>query len=529
MNLRHGHLWQRLGLTIVSGIVATSYAPAALAAPVDEQGAQSDSSIADSQVSRSEEEAQSGSAAVDQTSARDADTAEAATASSEEKAEEGGSAQVLTFPGTSGPTRIHILSTAGAADAILLESRGVFAMIDGGEGVGAPDGSDPRYPWRDGIEGAAKGDTDWVFGYLRRNGVTSSNLAFYLGTHAHSDHIDNADDIIYKYRPKVILSPEYSDEWITDDNSLWDNQYVYDHLVTAANWAVDSYGATFIQRLDGYNTHIALGGADIQMIPFDADEYYKTRGTTDANLMGWGTKVTANGHTAFLAADLMSTESDWETPNGFEDRIADEVGEVDMLKAGHHGAESSNSIPFMQKLHPGAIIQTGMSDDSPDRLSFLVLHGDTKWFPMGDIRDSIKVPALICEFSGDGITYDGVSNSEWGHEYESETPRVWWFKAGRPAATTGWWDGPSGNRYYFNNSASAVVDQWLDVDSISYHFDATGALIEQKDADGNVTVVTTASSGSSATPIPSLWWFIAGGGALVVLAGGAVFLRRCKG
>ena len=43
-----------------------------------------------------------------------------------------------------------------------------------------------------------------------------------------------------------------------------------------------------------------------------------------------------------------------------------------MLKAGHHGAESSNSIPFMQKLHPGAIIQTGMSDDSPDRLSFLV-------------------------------------------------------------------------------------------------------------------------------------------------------------
>ena len=113
MNLRHGHLWQRLGLTVVSGIVATFLAPAALAAPVDEQGAQSDSGITDSQVSRSEEEAQSGSAAVDQASARDADTAEAATASSEERAEEGGIAQVLTFPGTSGPTRIHILSTAG--------------------------------------------------------------------------------------------------------------------------------------------------------------------------------------------------------------------------------------------------------------------------------------------------------------------------------------------------------------------------------------------------------------------------------
>lgn len=346
-------------------------------------------------------------------------------------------------------------------------------------------------------------------------------MAFYLGTHAHSDHIANADEIIYKYRPKVILSPEYSDAWITDENGLWDNQYVYDHLVNAANWAVDSYGATFIQRTDGYNTHITLGDADLQMIPFDVDEYYKTRGTSDANLMGWGVKVTANGHTAFLASDLMSTESDWETPNGFEDRIADEVGEVDMLKVGHHGAESSNSIPFMAKLHPGAIIQTGQADDSPDRLSFLVLHGDTQWFPMGDIWDSIEVPALVCEFSADGITYDGVANSEWGHEYESETPRAWWFKAGRPAATTGWYDGPSGRRYYFNDSASAVADQWLDIDGVSYHFDATGALIEQKEADGTVTSV----SGSS-TPSPTRWWAISGGVLLVVLAGGVALLRR---
>ena len=33
--------------------------------------------------------------------------------------------------------------------------------------------------------------------------------------------------------------------------------------------------------------------------------------------MSKGVKVTANGHTAFLASDLMSTESDWDTPNGF--------------------------------------------------------------------------------------------------------------------------------------------------------------------------------------------------------------------
>lgn len=232
--------------------------------------------------------------------------------------------------------------------------------------------------------------------------------------------------------------------------------------------------------------------------------------------MGWGVKVASIGHTAFLASDLMSTESDWETPNGFEDRIADEVGEADMLKAGHHGAESSNSIPFMPKLHPGAIIQTGQADDSPDRLSFLVLHDDTLWFPMGDIWDSIEAPALVCELSDDGITYVGVENSEWGHEYETETPRAWWFKAGRPTVTTGWCDGPSGNRYYFNNSASAVADQCLNIDGVSYHCDATGAMATGWIQDGGSwyymsetgTMVTGWLNGGSS------WYYLTGSGAM---------------
>ena len=84
-------------------------------------------------------------------------------------------------------------------------------------------------------------------------------------------------------------------------------------------------------------------------------------------------------------------------------------------------------------------------------------------------------------------------------------------------------DGPSGNRYYFNNSSSAVADQWLDIDGISYHFDATGALIEQKEASGTVTAV---SSDTASTPSPTRWWAIGGGAVLVILAGVALILRR---
>ena len=420
---------------------------------------------------------------------------------------------VLTFPAATGEqTKIFILST-DSSDAILIESGGWYGIIDGGEDADLPDGSDPRYPVRTGTAAAAGSTTEWLMQYLDDQGVN--------GTHAHSDHIANADAIIYKYRPKVILRPEYSDERITDENSLWDNQYVYDHLVNAANWAVDTYGATFIQKLDGYNTHITLGGADLQMIPFDVDEAYKIGGTSDANLMGWGTKVLASGHSAFLAADLMSTESDWETPNGFEDRIAAEVGEVDMLKAGHHGAESSNSVPFMATLHPGAIIQTGDASHSPDRLSFLVLHGETKWFPMGNIWDSMNVPALVCVFADDEIQYDGVADAQWGHEYESETPRAWWFQAGRPAATTGWWDGPSGNRYYFDGSASALANQWAVIDGATYHFDATGAL--------DATASTLTGSGVAGSFAASSWWYVLLGAALTALAGAGVAIAGRAG
>ena len=508
MNLRYGHWCQRLGLTIVSGIVATFLAPAALAAPIDEQEAQSDSSIADSQVSRSEEEAQSGSAAVDQASARDADSVDAATASSEERAEEGGSAHVLTFPGASGPTRIHFLSTQGAADAILLESRGVFAMIDGGEGLGAPDGSDPRYPWRDGIEDPSKGDTEWVLGYMRRHGVTSSNLAFYLGTHAHSDHIDNADDIIYEFHPQVILTPEYSDEWITDKSRLWDNQWCYDNMMTAARWAASAYGATVMQHVNDDDTHIQLGDMDVQLIPVDPDENYKKVGVRDANLIAYTAKVSAFGSSAYLAADL-------EARGGYEDRIAPIVGHVDLLKAGHHGMASSNFPAFMEALSPSMIVQTGPKWFTPDSLTDSVIHGDTSWAPTLDLWSAGSIPAVVATFTtSSGISYNDLSAASWGHEYGGVAPRAWWFKGARPSATTGWWQGRSGYWYYFAGKPSAEASAWINDGGQWYWMDATGAMTTGWIHDGKAWYYLDSAghpSGSGWSFIDGSWYYLSGG------------------
>ena len=402
-------------------------------------------------------------------SAESAELADETAASPEEESTDGVDAQVYTFPGTDGPTRIHILTTTGSADAILLESRGVFAMIDGAEGVGAPDGKDPRYPLREGVVNAALGDTDWVLGYMSSYGVTSSNLAFYLGTHAHSDHIDNADEIIRKFQPKVILSPEYSHAWITDKSRLWDNQWVYDNMMAAARWAQSTYGASIVQNINDYNTHIALGDMDVQIIPTDPAENYKKTGVRDANLIAYTAKVNAFGHSAYLAADL-------EAGSGYEDRIAPIVGHVDMLKAGHHGLPSSNSSSFMKALSPFMIAQTGPEWYTPDNLTQSVIHGESSWVPLMDMWSSAHIPSLIATFNPAGISYNDLSAASWGHEYGLENPHAWWFKGGRPAATTGWWKGSSGS-WYFMAESGKMVTGWLRDGDAWYFMQSSGSMV----------------------------------------------------
>ena len=473
VNIYHRKLQRFIGMTALSGLVATSLAPASFAAPSDSQGTKSETQV---------------------------------------------SATILSYPGSDGPTRIHFITTTGTADAILLESRGVFGMIDGGEGVGAPNGSDPRYPKRLGITPAEQGDTDWVLGYMADHGVTSSNLAFYLGTHAHSDHIDNADDIIKKFHPKVILSPEYSDKWITNPNGLWDNQWIYDNMINAAKWAHNTYGAQLIQHADGYNTHVQLGDMDVQIIPFDPEENYKKKGTTDANLMGWGAKVSAYGHSAFLASDLMDTETDWVTHNGFEGRVASAVSHVDLLKAGHHGQRSSNFAPFMEALSPSMIVQTGSEKLSPDSLTDPVIHGSATWVPMEELWLSARIPSLMTTFDSTGISSNDVSTAQWGHEYDAQTPRARWFKGGRPAATTGWWQGRTGAWYYFADAPIAEASAWVSSSGQWYWVDQTGAMVTDAWVSSGGSWYRVGATGEMVTgwvQVDGSWYYMGTSGQMV--------------
>lgn len=361
---------------------------------------------------------------------------------------------VTTRPdGSIGNDKVHILSLSGA-DCIVVESNGHFGIVDAGDDNDYPDGSDPRYPWRANI--ATWGQEDQVRPYLDSLGVNSSNLDFFIGTHPHSDHIGWADTLIHRYHPKHIYTPVYDDSYSVSDavNPLWDNQKVYDDLVTAATWAQGAYGATFDQHVKpGQGDLIQMGDMLVQIIPLSPDEEYAHPGKlTNTNLISYTAKITAHGRSAYLSADLESGE-------GKEDYVAGVVGHVDWLKAGHHGLSTSNSESFLDALSPSLVMNTGFEFHAPDRLGLPALRGRYEWFEAYSMRNA-GIPALIGTFTPSGITHPDM-NVGMGHTFASTTPHTYWFHNGKPTPTRGWWKGFYDGWHYFDGSVSAVENGWV--------------------------------------------------------------------
>lgn len=148
---------------------------------------------------------------------------------------------------------------------------------------------------------------DQLWGYREGIGVKSTNVNFYQGTHAHSDHIGAADVVIECFKLQRVYTPEYSDAWITDPARLRDNQYVYDQVIAVADRAGTEYGAPLIQHLDPAapvapdesasptaSPEFDFGDMHIEIVNYDED-YKAPPYVSDANLMAWGAKSPPTG------------------------------------------------------------------------------------------------------------------------------------------------------------------------------------------------------------------------------------------
>lgn len=239
------------------------------------------------------------------------------------------------FTNEAGDDRIHFLDT-GNSDAILLESNGEFALIDAGEGS-----NNPRKTV------AYKGYEQDVISYLKSIATGSDgevNLKFILGTHTHYDHIGAFGAVISDNNIEIEKAyfKEF-DEDIAKDYEIerWKINEI--HKSTLA--ALSEKGVPVEHNIP---EKMKFGDFDLELFNTVTPSELNGEGENASSI---GIKVIKGEKTAFLASDITKS-------CGLEQILGNKIGNVDLLKAGHHGYFGSSSPSFLRKLRPEIIIVT---------------------------------------------------------------------------------------------------------------------------------------------------------------------------
>lgn len=218
----------------------------------------------------------------------------------------------------SGQTSVTFLDV-GQGDSVLICQDGEFCLID----AGTPDSADS------------------LVAALRAAGV--DELAYLVMTHPHADHIGGMPQVLESFDTGLLILPdltEYDEESAGLDRTL----------AAAADNGVPMYVA-----LDGDT--FTLGGGTLTVLQA-GEQPQNEEDAIDANNLSLCLRYTAG---SFAFVDTGDAEAD------LEEQLVSRCGaglQADLLKAGHHGSNTSNTQAFLDAISPQVVVAScGLDND----------------------------------------------------------------------------------------------------------------------------------------------------------------------
>ena len=234
-----------------------------------------------------------------------------------------------------GDDKIHFLNTANS-DCILIESNGMFALVDSGEGSNNPRRkTEYRHFSKEVIE------------YIEKTAINTKGkveLEFILGTHMHYDHSGNFVDIINRdITINKAYFKEFNDLVATEtERTDWGNKQLYLDILSACK----EKNIPVIADLP--TEEFTFGDFTLKFLNTRTPEELYGNGENASSV---GIIVKKGTKKAFLSADFTNT-------SGLEDYYVNDIGDVDLLKMGHHGYYGSSSADFIRQIKPEIAIVT---------------------------------------------------------------------------------------------------------------------------------------------------------------------------
>lgn len=318
----------------------------------------------------------------------------------------------ISFVTSDTELKIHIINTTKQADAILIQENDKNILLDCGY----------------------RSTANIVIEYLKANGVTDS-IDLFIATHAHTDHIGAFEEIANAFNIKEVIYREAN--WNVVD------------VIEPSGWGTSAAHRKMLEIIKNKNI-FSREAKIIDVIKISNNGELRLINTTNEtydeyNTRSLGVVYTHYNHKILLASD-MTIES--------EKHCLGEIGKVDILKIGHHGANGSNSEVYLEEIKPQCGLITTIDIDHIDRKKAL---GCLQWegIPMYDTGTNGTFVITS--------TKDNLSVSNLNAEYKLKNQ--WWYR--RTVNNFEEW-------VYFKSDGSIAKSETVNIGGGLYEFDENG-------------------------------------------------------